>query len=72
VLGDQTAVVDGSFFSNVPINKGQVYAFKNMTAKVVREHIQIQKGRFGRVEQVDSEVREVNTKINISAKSYVP
>lgn len=71
VLGDGTAIVDGSFFANVPIKKGQVYAFKNMIAKVVREHIQIQKGRFGRVEEVDTEVREVNTKNNISAKSYV-
>jgi len=56
VLGDGTAVVDGSFFANVPIKKGQVYAFKNTVAKVVREHIQIQKGRFGRVEEVDTEV----------------
>lgn len=71
VLGDGSGIVDGSFFANVPIKKGQVYAFKNMIAKVVREHIQIQKGRFGRVEEVDTEVRDVSTKVNISAKSYV-
>lgn len=70
-LGDGTAIVEASFFANVPVKAGQVYAFKNMIAKVVREHIQIQKGRFGRVEENDTEVRDVNTKVDISAKSYV-
>ena len=34
-LGDGTAIVEASFFANVPVKAGQVYAFKNMIAKVI-------------------------------------
>lgn len=71
MLGDETGIVDGSFFSNVPVKKDQVFAFKNIHAKVVKEHIQIQKGRTGRVDVNDREIRQVDTKNNISGKSYV-
>lgn len=70
VLGDSTGVVDASFFSEELIKKGAVLAFKNVMSKVIREHIQIQRGRYGRIQETNDQVRETNTANNISARAY--
>lgn len=70
VLGDSTGIVNGSFFANTRVKEGNVYSFKRVNAKVIKEHIQIQKGRTGFIDDNESTIKEINEKNNISDKSY--
>lgn len=70
VLGDSTGIVDASFFNEDLVQKNAILAFKNVMSKVVREHIQIQRGRNGRIQETESTIRETNTTNNISARAY--
>ena len=52
VLADETGSVNAIFFGTDDVKKNQVYTFRGVFAKVVREHIQIQRGRNGRINRV--------------------
>jgi hypothetical protein len=43
---------------------------RSVLAKVVREHIQIQRGRYGRISESNDEIKNPNTTVNISKKAY--
>lgn len=70
LLADSTGSAEASFFNEELVQKGAVLAFKNVMAKVIREHIQIQRGKFGRIQETESVVRETNTTHNISTRAY--
>lgn len=70
ILGDSTGVVNGSFFANTRVKEGNIYSFKRVNARVIKDHIQIQKGKTGFIEENESTIKEVNEKNNISAKAY--
>jgi hypothetical protein len=71
VLSDSTGCVDASFFGTDDVRKNDSLLLKNVEAKVIKEHIQIQKGKYGKIYQTETEVRKTNTTLDISRKAYV-
>ena len=69
LLGDSTAVVDCSFYSSTRVEKGKVYTFKNMSARQNRDQLWVNWSRFAQVKEVDTDVGEVNMKVNISRRA---
>lgn len=70
LLADESGSVNASFFGTDNVKKGDVISLKNVIAKVVREHIQIQRGKFGRINESEGDIKSPNTTVNISKKSY--
>jgi len=70
LLADETGCVNASFFGNDNVKSGDVLFLRGVLAKVVREHIQVQRGRYGRVTEGDGEIKNINTTNNISKKAY--
>lgn len=74
-MGDETAVVNASFRSELNLQPGKVYVFKDMIAKVAHEHILIRPGRESEIKSAERnaerKIGAVNTRLNISRKSYV-
>ena len=71
VVGDETGVARGFFFDSDELTVGNTVALFNLEAAVVREHIELQVMRRGRVERARREVREVNESNDISAKEWI-
>ena len=70
VLADETGCANASFFGTDDVKKGDVLNLRNVIAKVVREHIQIQKGKFGKHYPAEGDIKNPNTSNNISKKAY--
>lgn len=70
ILADESGCVNASFFGNDNVKKGDVLNLRGVVAKVVREHIQIQRGKEGRLFHVEGDIKNPNTTDNISKKAY--
>lgn len=68
-LGDETGVVNAFLGENENLVVGKTVALFGAEAKVVREHIEIQRAR---VEPGRNPIDKVNDKFNISEKAWVP
>ena len=71
VLGDETGIVKGFLFDSEELTVGNTVALFSIEAAVVREHIEVQLMRRGRVDAARREVREVNESNDISAKEWI-
>ena len=73
VIGDETGCAKFKLIGEnaQKVVVGKVYAFRNGLSSVVDEHILLELDRFGRItEEPQIEIREVNTKKNISQVAY--
>ena len=72
VLGDETGTVKGFLFNDEAVKEGSTVVIFKGEAAVVKEHIEIQLMRGGRVEESRSKkINEVDESVNISAKAWV-
>lgn len=44
---------------------------RNINAEVIDEHIQIRKGRSGKISLAETEIKNPSTKLDMSKKAYV-
>ena len=68
-LGDETGVVNAFLAQSEHLVVGKTVALFGAEARVVREHIEIQRAR---VEAGRNPIEKVNEKHNISEKAWVP
>ena len=72
VLGDETGTVKGFFFNDDAVKEGSTVVLFKAEATVVKEHIEIQLMRGGRVEESRTKkITDVDESVNISAKAWV-
>ena len=71
MLGDETAIIRAFLFADGRIQVGESVALIGAEARVVKEHIEIQVPREGKVCNARRKVEEVNETIDISAKEWV-
>lgn len=72
VLGDETGVVKGFFYNDEVIKEGNTVVIFKAESSVVKEHIEIQLMRGGRIEESRSKkITDVDDSVNISAKAWV-
>ena len=72
VLGDETGIVKAFLFNDESIKEGSTVVVFKAEAAVVKEHIEIQLMKGGRVEESRSKkINEVDETVNISAKAWV-
>ena len=71
VLGDETGIVKAFMYQSEDlVEDNTVVVFKAM-AEVVHEHIELQLMKRGRVEKARREIRDVNKKVDVSAKEWM-
>ena len=70
LLADESGAVNASFFGSDDVKQGDVISLRNVIAKVVRDHIQIQRGKFGKLSEAEGDIKAPNTTNNISKKAY--
>lgn len=68
-MGDETGVVNAFLAESPELIVGRTVALFNAEARVVKEHIEIQRAR---VEAARGQIDKVNEKFNLSEKSWVP
>ena len=71
VLGDETAIIRAFLFENEHIKVGETVVLFSAGAKVVKEHIEIQVSREGKVDRARRAIEEVNETVDISEKEWV-
>ena len=71
VLGDETAIVRAFLFENEHIKVGETVVLFSAEARVVKEHIEIQVPKEGKVDRARRAVEDVNESVDISAKEWV-
>ena len=72
VIGDESGVVNAFFPATSEIVVGGMIALVDCEARVVKEHIEIQVGRNGSIEEAKKSIKRVNNDYNVSEKSWVP
>jgi hypothetical protein len=70
-LGDETAIIGAFLSADELIQVGESVGFFGAEARVVKEHIQIQVPREGKIDKARRKVEEVNETFDISAKEWV-
>jgi ssDNA-binding replication factor A large subunit len=71
-LGDDTGLVRAFLPDEPALRVGKSVVLFDCEARVVKEHIEVQLGRNGRIDVARKEVDRVNEKFNLSDKSWVP
>lgn len=72
IFGDETGKVKGFFYENEAIKEGNTVVIFRAEASVVKEHIEIQLPKGGRVEESkNKKINEVDESVDISAKAWV-
>lgn len=71
VLGDETAVIRAFLFENEHVKVGETVVLFGAEARVVKEHIEVQVPREGRVDRARRSIEQVNEAVDISAKEWV-
>ena len=72
VLGDSTGIVKGFLYNDDSVKEGATVVLFKAEAAVVKEHIEIQMMKGGRVEESRSKkIQDVDESVNISAKAWV-
>jgi hypothetical protein len=72
VIGDDSGISNAFLPDYEPIVEGDYVVLFNARSEVVKEHIEIQLDRRGRVEKSRREVSKVNEDFNLSQKAWVP
>ncbi len=72
VIGDETGISNAFLFENENLHEGEYVVLFNARAEVVKEHIEIQLDRRGRIEKSRRNVASVNEEYNLSLKAWVP
>jgi hypothetical protein len=72
VIGDETGVANAFLFESEYLHEGEYIVLFNARSEVVKEHIEIQLDRRGRIEKSRREVPRVNEEFNLSLKAWVP
>ena len=72
MIGDHTGIVKGFFYNDEVIKEGNTIVIFKAEASVVKEHIEIQVMKGGRVEESRSKkISDIDESVNISAKAWV-
>lgn len=71
-LGDDTGLVRAFLPDEAALRVGKSVVLFDCEARVVKEHIEVQLSRNGRIDAARREVERVNEKFNLSDKSWVP
>lgn len=71
MLGDETGVVKGFIYDSEELKAGNTVALFNLEAAVIKEHIELQLMRRGRVDAARREIKDVNDTNDISAKEWI-
>lgn len=72
VIGDDSGISNAFLPDYEQIVEGDYVVLFNARSEVVKEHIEIQLDRRGRVEKSRREVSKVNEDFNLSQKAWVP
>jgi len=70
-IGDDTGVVNAFLYRTEVITEGASLVIFKAEAKVVKERIEVQLMERGKVDESRREVKDVDTKTNISERSWV-
>jgi hypothetical protein len=70
-LGDETGIVKAFLWSDPSLKVGSTVVIFKAEAPVVKEHIEVQLMKGGKVDVARREVREVNKTNDVSAKEWV-
>ncbi len=71
VLGDETAIIRAFLYENEPVKVGETVVVFGAEAKVMKEHIEIQVPREGKVDRARRAIEQVNEDFDISAKEWI-
>ena len=71
VLGDETGTVRAFMYMNDALKEGNTVVIFRGEATVVKEHIELQLMERGKVDVARREIRDVNTKYDVSAKEWI-
>ena len=72
MIGDDTGISNAFLPDYESVAEGEYVVLFNARSEVVKEHIEIQLDRRGRVEKSRREVAKVNEEFNLSQKAWVP
>lgn len=72
MIGDSTGVSNAFLPAKIEIKEGDSIVLFNASAKVVKEHIEIQLSRAGGLERSKDAVNTVSEEYNLSHKAWVP
>jgi hypothetical protein len=72
VIGDETGVTNAFLPESKHLYEGEFVVLFNARSELVKEHIEIQLDKRGRVEKSRREVPRVNEEFNISQEAWVP
>lgn len=70
-MGDETGLVRAFLFDNGNLIVGESIVLFGAEAKVIKEHIEVQVPREGKVDKARKRVEEVNESFDVSAKEWV-
>lgn len=70
-MGDETAIVRAFLFDSENLKVGESVVLFGAEAKVIKEHIEIQVPREGKVDKARKRVEDVNESLDISAKEWI-
>ena len=70
-MGDETAIIRAFLFDNENLKVGESVVLFGAESKVIKEHIEIQVPREGKVDKARKRVEEVNESFDISAKEWI-
>lgn len=71
VLGDETGIVRAFMYQTEDLEEDNTVVLFKAVAEVVHEHIELQMMKRGRVEKARREIRDVNKKVDVSAKEWM-
>lgn len=72
VIGDETGVSNAFLPESEYVYEGESIVLFNARSEVVKEHIEIQLDRRGRIEKSRRDVARVSEEFNLSLKAWVP
>lgn len=71
VLGDETGIVRAFLFLDEHVRVNETIVLFGAESRVVKEHIEIQVPREGKVDRARRVIEEVDEKNDISAKEWI-
>jgi hypothetical protein len=72
VIGDETGITNAFLPESEYLHEGEYIVLFNARSEVVKEHIEIQLDRKGRIEKSRRDVKNVKEDYNLSQKAWVP
>lgn len=70
-MGDETAIIKAFVFVDEHVKVGESVVLFGAEAKVIKEHIEIQVPREGKIDRARRQVEKTNEEVDISAKEWI-